>query len=68
MAEMYQQLDPDDPPPDEVDLEAIVAAAVEAHHAKQLGGDLTDGFADHGGQSLITSLRRELGVAAPGGR
>ena len=62
MAEMYQQLDPDDPPPDDVDLEAIVAAAVESHHAKQLGGDLTDGFATTLGQSLAHLVRRELGV------
>ncbi|TFH15828.1 MAG: DUF1298 domain-containing protein [Acidimicrobiales bacterium] len=62
MAEMYQQLDPNDPPPDDVDLEAIVAAAVEAHHAKQLGGDLTDGFAATLGQSLAHLVRRELGI------
>jgi len=62
MAEMYQQLDPDDPPPDDIDLEGIVAAAVEAHHAKQLGGDLTDGFAATVGQSLAHLVRRELGV------
>ena len=62
MAEMYQQLDPNDPPPDDIDLEAIVAAAVEAHHAKQLGGDLTDGFATTLGQSLAHLVRRELGV------
>ena len=62
MAEMYQQLDPNDPPPDDVDLEAMVAAAVEAHHAKQLGGDLTDGFAATLGQSLAHLVRRELGI------
>jgi diacylglycerol O-acyltransferase len=62
MAEMYQQLDPNDPPPDEIDLEAMVDAAVEAHHAKQLGGDLTDGFAATLGQSLAHLVRRELGV------
>jgi hypothetical protein len=62
MAEMYQQLDPDDPPPDDIDLEGIVAAAVKAHHAKQLGGDLTDGFATTVGQSLAHLVRRELGV------
>ncbi len=39
MAEMYQQLQPDAPMPDDVDVETIVAEAVEAHHAKQLGGD-----------------------------
>lgn len=62
MAEMYQQIDPNDPPPEDIDLEAIVAAAVEAHHSKQLGGDLTDGFATTVGQSVAHLIRRELGV------
>jgi WS/DGAT/MGAT family acyltransferase len=62
MAEMYQQLVPDDPLPDDVDLEAIVADAVESHHAKQLGGDLTDGFPTTVGQSLAHLVRRELGI------
>ncbi len=63
MAEMYQQLEADTPMPDEVDLETIVAEAVEAHHAKQLGGDLTDGFPAVVGQSLAHVVRRQLGVA-----
>ena len=63
MAEMYQQLEPDAPMPDDIDLESIVAAAVEAHHAKQLGGDLTDGFPAAVGQSLAHVVRRQLGVA-----
>jgi diacylglycerol O-acyltransferase / wax synthase len=62
MAEMYQQLDPDAPAPDDVDLEGIVADAVDAHHAKQLGGDLTDGFPATVGQSLAHLVRRELGI------
>lgn len=62
MAEMYQQIDPDTPPPDDVDLEAIVADAVAAHHAKQLGGDLTDGLPNAVGQSLAHLVRRQLGV------
>jgi diacylglycerol O-acyltransferase len=63
MAEMYQQLEPDAPMPDDVDLESIVAEAVEAHHAKQLGGDLTDGFPAAVGQSLAHLVRRQLGIA-----
>jgi WS/DGAT/MGAT family acyltransferase len=63
MAEMYQQLAPDAPPPDEVDLEAIVATAVETHRAKQLGGDLSDGLPAAIGQSLAHLARRQLGVA-----
>jgi diacylglycerol O-acyltransferase / wax synthase len=63
MAEMYQQFEPDAPMPDDIDLETIVAEAVEAHHAKQLGGDLTDGFPTAVGQSLAHLVRRQLGVA-----
>ncbi len=63
MAEMYQQVDPTAPPPDEIDLEGIVAAAAEAHHAKQLGGDLSDGLPAAIGQSLAHLVRRQLGVA-----
>ncbi len=63
MAEMYQQLAPDTPPPDEIDLEAIVATAVESHRAKQLGGDLSDGLPAAIGQSLAHLTRRQLGVA-----
>lgn len=62
MAEMYQQLDPAAPAPDEVDLEGIVADAVAAHHAKQLGGDLSDGLPAAIGQSLAHLVRRQLGV------
>jgi len=61
MAEMYQQLDPTEPAPDEVDLEQIVADAVEAHHAKQMGGDLADGFPTTVAQSLSHLTRRQLG-------
>lgn len=63
MAEMYQQIEPHAPMPDDVDLEAMVAAAVDAHHAKQLGGDLTDGLPALVGQSLSHLVRRQLGVA-----
>ncbi|MGB0114170.1 MAG: wax ester/triacylglycerol synthase domain-containing protein [Ilumatobacteraceae bacterium] len=63
MAEMYQQLDPDARMPDDVDLESIVAQAVQDHHAKQLGGDLTDGLPAAVGQSLSHLIRRQLGAA-----
>jgi len=63
MAEMYQQLDPDEPAPDEVDLEQIVVDAVEAHHSKQMGGDLADGFPTTVGQSFSHLARRQLGTA-----
>ncbi|RLE25765.1 MAG: hypothetical protein DRJ50_02305 [Actinobacteria bacterium] len=63
MAEMYQQLDPNEPAPPEVDLEQIVADAVEAHHSKQMGGDLADGFPTTVVQSLTHLTRRQLGNA-----
>jgi diacylglycerol O-acyltransferase len=63
MAEMYQQVDPNEPAPDEVDLEQIVADAVESHHAKQMGGDLADGFPTTVVQSLGHLTRRQLGNA-----
>jgi diacylglycerol O-acyltransferase len=63
MAEMYQQLDRNDPAPDEVDLEGIISAAVEAHSAKQSGGDLGNDFASTAAQSLNHMLRRQIGIA-----
>ena len=63
MAEMYQQLERDDPGPDEVDLEGVVAAAVEAHSHKELGGDLARGLSDTAAKSLSHLLRRQFGMA-----
>lgn len=63
MAEMYQQMDPSEPAPDEVDLEQIVTDAVDAHHSKQMGGDLADGFPTTVVQSLTHLTRRQLGNA-----
>ena len=63
MAEMYQQLEADAPLPDDIDLETIVAEAVESHHAKQLGGDLADGFPTTVAQSVSHLVRRQLGTA-----
>ena len=44
MAELYQSIDRDAPPPAEVDLEAIVAAAVAGTKTKESGGDLASGL------------------------
>lgn len=63
MAEMYQQFESGTPMPDDIDLDTIVADAVDAHHAKQLGGDLTDGFPTAVGQTLAHLVRRQLGIA-----
>ncbi len=63
MAEMYQQLDPSHPAPDEVDLEGIIADAVEAHSAKQVGGDLGDDLTSTATQSISHLVRRQIGIA-----
>ena len=63
MAELYQQTDPDDPPPPEVDLDAVVAAAVANHSAKEQGGDLASGFGNTATKTLSHLVRRQLGVA-----
>jgi len=62
MAEMYQQLGPDDPPPADVDLDTIVAAAVEAHDAKEAGGNLATDFADTTAKSVSHLVRRQAGL------
>jgi WS/DGAT/MGAT family acyltransferase len=63
MAEMYQQFAPDDPMPDDVDLEQIVAEAVDLHRAKQSGGDLAEGLPTTVAQSVTHLVRRQLGAA-----
>ncbi len=63
MAELYQQMDPADPPPPEVDLDAIVANAVATHSAKEQGGDLARGFGNTATKSLSHLVRRQMGIA-----
>jgi WS/DGAT/MGAT family acyltransferase len=63
MAEMYQQLGPDEPAPDEVDLEQIIADAVAAHRAKEVGGDLGDNLVNTAAQSFAHLARRQFGIA-----
>jgi WS/DGAT/MGAT family acyltransferase len=63
MAEMYQQLTPDEPAPDEVDLEGIIADAVEEHSAKEEGGDLSQGLSSSAAKSLSHLIRRQAGLA-----
>ncbi len=63
MAEMYQQFSPDQEAPDKVDLDAVISEAVEAHDAKQLGGDLAEGLPNTVMQSVGHLVRRQVGVA-----
>ncbi len=63
MAEMYQQLAPDDPPPPDVDLDAVIAQAVAAHEPRQIGGDLGGTLLESTVGSMSYLARRQLGVA-----
>jgi WS/DGAT/MGAT family acyltransferase len=63
MAEMYQQLAADDPPPPDVDLEAIIAEQVAAHTPRQIGGDLGGDVLESTVGSVAHLVRRQLGVA-----
>lgn len=62
MAELYQQQDRDEPPPPEVDLEAIVAKAVEAGGAKEAGGDLATNPVATIRASATHLARRQFGI------
>jgi WS/DGAT/MGAT family acyltransferase len=62
MAEMYQQLSRDEPAPDEVDLEGIIAKAADEHVAKEQGGDLTRGIPSSAAKSLSHLIRRQAGL------
>ncbi len=63
MAEMYQQLAPDDPPPPDVDLDAVIAKAVADHEPRQIGGDLGGTLLESTVGSVSYLARRQLGVA-----
>ncbi|MDH5236741.1 MAG: hypothetical protein OEW85_03890, partial [Acidimicrobiia bacterium] len=64
LAEMFQELGPDEDVPAEVDLETIVADAVAAgHHRRRSGGDLSDGLVSTTTHTLGHLVRRQAGVA-----
>ncbi len=63
MAEMYQQLTRDAPAPDEVDLEAFIAARVGASPVKESGGDSDSSLADAVRASVGHLARRQMGIA-----
>ncbi len=62
MAELYQQATRDDEGHPEVDLEAIVAAASDAHAAKERGGNQATGVVNTAMGSLRHVARRQLGL------
>lgn len=63
MAEMYQQLTRDTRPPDEVDLEAFLAARIEASNVKESGGDSDASLSNAVRNSVAHVARRQLGIA-----
>jgi WS/DGAT/MGAT family acyltransferase len=62
MAELYQQVSRDQPPPPDVDLEAIVAEAVAAGGAKESGGDLGTDAVSSIRASATHLARRQFGI------
>jgi WS/DGAT/MGAT family acyltransferase len=63
MAEMYQQLSPDEPPPADVDLDTIIADAVAARRPRQIGGDLGESLLESTMGSMSHLARRQMGMA-----
>jgi len=62
MAELYQQASRDEAEHPPVDLEALVAEAVENHAAKESGGDQATSFVDTATRSLSHVARRQIGL------
>ncbi len=63
MAELFQDVERDVPASPEIDLEAIVAAEVEARRAKEQGGDLGSSLAGTVVGSAGHLMRRTAGIA-----
>ena len=62
MAELYQQISADEPPPPEVDLEAIIAEAVAEGDAKELGGNYGTSTRANIQASATHVARRQFGI------
>ena len=62
MAELYQQLSRDEPPPPDVDLDAVIAEAVERDAGKDLGGDLSTDARATINASVSHQARRQWGI------
>ncbi len=62
MAETYQQLSVDEPPPPHVDLDAVIAQAVADHEPRQIGGDLAGNVWESTIGSMSYVTRRQLGT------
>jgi diacylglycerol O-acyltransferase len=62
MAELYQQISRDDPPPADVDLDALIAEAVASADAKEVGGDLATNTVSSIRASASHLARRQFGI------
>jgi len=62
MAELYQQISRDDPPPADVDLDAVIAEAVASVDAKEVGGDLATNAVSSIRASATHLARRQFGI------
>ncbi|MFK7917686.1 MAG: wax ester/triacylglycerol synthase domain-containing protein [Ilumatobacter sp.] len=62
MAELYQQISRDEPAPPDVDLEGIIADAVAATDAKEVGGDLATNTRATIQASATHVARRQWGI------
>ena len=62
MAELYQQISRDDPIPDDVDLDAVIADAVASADAKEVGGDLATNAVSSIRASTSHLARRQFGI------
>jgi WS/DGAT/MGAT family acyltransferase len=62
MAELYQQISRDEPPPADVDLEAVIAEAVANADAKEVGGDLATNAMSSIRASASHLARRQFGI------
>lgn len=62
MAELYQQLSPDEPAPDDVDLEGIIAQAVADTDFNGIGGDLATDTRATIQASASHVVRRQFGI------
>ena len=63
MAELYQQITRDDPPPADVDLDSVIAEAVASADAKEVGGDLATNAVSSIRASASHLARRQFGIS-----
>ena len=63
MAELYQQAERDAEPPADVDLDAVIAAAIGSSRGKEAGGDRTTSAVSGIRASATHLVRRQIGIS-----